>query len=157
MPPPHSLQLDQKEGRLALAFQAYKRDQFSSVRAAAKAYDVAESTLRSRVKGIISRRDIRSPNLKLTATEESTLIQWILSMDQRGLPLTADSVRQAANLLLQKRSNINQDNPITVGQRWVYNFVRRNDSLQSKYTRKYDYQHAKCKDPMIIQDWFRLV
>jgi RecB family endonuclease NucS len=62
-----------------------------------------------------------------------------------------------ANLLLQKRSQLDQDNTLTVDQRWVYNFVRRNDSLQSKYTRKYDYQRAKCEDPTTIRDWFRLV
>jgi hypothetical protein len=78
-------------------------------------------------------------------------------MDQRGLPLRTDSVRQMANLLLQKRSQLDQDNTLTVGQRWVYNFVRRNDSLQSKYTRKYDYQRAKCEDPTTIRDWFQLV
>jgi hypothetical protein len=29
--------------------------------------------------------------------------------------------------------------------------------LQSQYNHKYDYQHAKYKDPIIIWDWFRLV
>ena len=33
----------------------------------------------------------------------------------------------------------------------------RSDSLQSKYNRKYDYQRAKCEDPVIIRDWLRLV
>lgn len=78
-------------------------------------------------------------------------------MEKRGLPLRATSIRQMANLLLQKRSDAVQDNVLTVGQRWVYNFVRRHDSLQSKYTRKYDYQRAKCEDPTIIRNWFRLV
>jgi hypothetical protein len=31
-----------------------------------------------------------------------------------------------------------------------HNFVQRHDSLQSKYTRKYDYQRAKCENPVII-------
>jgi hypothetical protein len=57
-------------------------------------------------------------------------------------------------LLLQKQS---QDNTLTVSKNWVYNFVQRYDSLESKYTRKYDYQRAKCEDPTIIRDWFRLV
>jgi hypothetical protein len=128
MAPPHNAQLAQKEGRIALAIQALKRGQFSSVYAAAKTYDVAESTLRGRVNGIDARCDSIPVNRKLNTTEESTLIEWILSMDQRGLPLRTDSIRQMANILLQKRS---QDNtlPLTVGQRWVYNFVRRHDSL----------------------------
>ena len=32
-------------------------------------------------------------NLKLTPMEESTLIEWILSMDHRGLPVRSDSTR----------------------------------------------------------------
>jgi DDE superfamily endonuclease/Tc5 transposase DNA-binding domain/helix-turn-helix, Psq domain len=154
MAPPHNTQLAQKEGRIALAVQAYKGGQFSSTKACADAYDISDATLRRRVKGIHARCDSVPINRKLTTTEESTLIEWILSMDQRGLAPRSDTVRQMASLLLQKRS---QDNTLIVGKQWVYNFVRRHDSLQSKYTRKYDYQRAKCEDPTIIRDWFRLV
>jgi hypothetical protein len=45
MPQPNNLQLIQKEGQMALALQAYKQGQFSSLRAAAGAYDVPKSTL----------------------------------------------------------------------------------------------------------------
>ena len=62
-----------------------------------------------------------------------------------------------ANLLLQKRSNSSQGNPLTVGKLWVHNFVRRYQVLISRYNRKYDYQRAKCEDPAIIREWFRLV
>ena len=78
-------------------------------------------------------------------------------MEERGLPLRANSVRQMANLLLKKRSDTDQDNPLTVGKCWVQNFVQRHNSLQSKYTRKYDYQRAKCEDPTIIREWFQLI
>ena len=150
------LQSIQKEGRMVLALQAYKDGHFTSKRATADAYDLPESTFRSRVNGVPARRDLPPTNRKLTDLEESRLIQWILSMESRGLPLMADSIRQMANLLLQKRSRTNtgQDNIPTVGQRWVYNFVRRHDSLQSKYTRKYDYQRALCEDPTILRAWF---
>lgn len=154
MAPPPNTQLAQKEGRIALAMQALKQGYISNIYTAAQTYDVPDKTLRRRVNGINARRDSVPTNRKLTTTEELTLIEWILSMDQRGLPVRSDSIRQMANLLLQKRS---QNNTLTVGQRWVYNFVQRHDSLQSKYTRKYDYQRAKCEDPTIIRDWFRLV
>lgn len=66
--------MSQNEGRIALALQAYNQGYFSSVRAAAKAYDAPESTLRSRVKGVRSRRDTTPTNQKLTLLEESTLV-----------------------------------------------------------------------------------
>src|SRR5450432_3930159 len=157
MPPPNNLQLGQKEGRIALAVQAYNQGYFSSLRAAASAYDVPESTLRSRVKGVSSRRDLEPRNRKLTTTEESTLVQWILSMDQRGLSPRSDFVQRMANLLIEKRSDSSQGSGSGVGKLWVHNFVQRHQALTSRYNRKYDYQRAKCEDPAIIREWFHLV
>jgi hypothetical protein len=156
MAQPNSVQLAQKEGRIALAIQAFKQGHISSLRATAKAYDVPETTLRDRVKGVLARRDAVPNNRKLTTTEESTLIKLILSMDQRGLAPSKDTVHQMANLLLQKRSQ-DQAHPTTIGQRWVYNLVRRHPALKSRYNRKYDYQRAKCEDPALIRPWFQLV
>jgi hypothetical protein len=62
------------------------------VRAAAQTYDIPEPTLRKRVKGINARRDSTPINRKLTTTEELTLIEWILSIDQRGLLVRSDSI-----------------------------------------------------------------
>jgi hypothetical protein len=97
----------------------------------------------------------RAPNRKLSITEETTLIQWILSMDQRGLSPRPDSVRQMINLLLEKRSDSNSNSQ--VGKCWVINFVQRHQALQTRYNRKYNYQRAKCEDPKVIRDWFHLI
>jgi hypothetical protein len=142
----------QKEGRIALAMDAINKGHFASIRGAAKSYDTINSTLLRRVHGRLARCDSQPTNRKLTDTEESTLVQWILSMDQRGLPPRPDSVRQMANLLLQKRSDSSQGNSPTVGKRWVINFVRRHQALQTRYTRKYDYQQAKYEDLAIIRE-----
>jgi hypothetical protein len=75
MAPPNNAQLPSNEGRIALAVQAIKQGQFSSVRAAAQAYDIFKSTLSRRVKGINARRDSTPINRKLTTTEESTLVE----------------------------------------------------------------------------------
>src|SRR5450432_1389733 len=157
MPPLTKAQLVQQEGRIALALEALKQSYFTSARAAAKAYDVPRSTFQNRVNGLPMQINHRPPNCKLTATEELALVQWILSMDQRGLAPRPDSVRQMANLLLKKRSNSNSNSNSQVGQNWVYNFVRRHPELQCRYNRKYDYQRAKCEDPKVIRDWFQLV
>ena len=77
-------------------------------------------------------------------------------MDQRGLAPTSDTVRQMANIVLQKRSQ-NQANPPVVGKLWVHNLVKRHPALKSRYNRKYDYQRAKCEDPALIRPWFELV
>jgi hypothetical protein len=105
MPPRKSPQLPQNEGRIALAIQAYEKGQFRSLRAATTAYNVAYSTTYDRVKGRAPRQETRSTQHKLTQHEEKSLENWILSMDERGLPPRIDTVRRIANILLQKRSD----------------------------------------------------
>jgi hypothetical protein len=56
-----------------------------------------------------------------------------------------------ANRLLADRDEL------PVGKRWAHNFVTRHKELKMRFFRKYDYQRAKCEDPTIIRDWFRLV
>ena len=157
MPQQQGSQFSQKEGRIALAIQAFERGQFKSLKATTKSYDVSYSTIQDRVNGRSSRHDSEPRNQKLTTTKESTLVQWILSIDQRGLPPRPDSVRQMANLLLEKRSDLGQGSGSGIGKHQVINFVQRHQALQTRYNRKYNYQQAKYEDPAIIREQFHLV
>jgi hypothetical protein len=47
--------------------------------------------------------------------------------------------------------------PLPFGQYWVSRFIKRYDDLQSKYNRKYDYQRAKCEEPILIRAWFKRI
>ena len=86
MSQPTSAQLASKEGQMALAINSYNSGYFTSIRSAADTYDVPESTLQTRQKGRPSRQAYSSINHNLTNTEELILVNWILSMDERGLP-----------------------------------------------------------------------
>jgi Tc5 transposase DNA-binding domain/helix-turn-helix, Psq domain len=145
------------EGRIVLALQAYRQNQISSLRAAARTYDVPYMTLYRRNQGTPSRSDFTSPNLKLTQTKEAALVEWILSMDTRGMPPTKALVQQMAEILLAERVQNTPAVRLEIGKRWVHNFVIRHPELKSRYNRKYDYQRAKCEDPETIRAWFRLV
>ena len=90
---------------------------------------------------------------KLTSTEEKTLSSWIIDMDQRGLPPQISTVRYLAQLLLCARLSSPQS--AYVGEHWVTRYIKRHDELSSKYSRKYDYQRAKCEDPELIKGWFK--
>lgn len=48
-------------------------------------------------------------------------------------------------------------NATPVGTRWASRFVARHQQLRNRWNRPYDYQRAKCEDPELITDWFRLV
>ena len=65
-------------------------------------------------------------------------------MDQRGMLPRNSTVRQMASLLAIQRGLQ------PVGEQWVYDFIKRHNDLQSKGNCKYDYECAKCKDPMLI-------
>ena len=57
-------------------------------------------------------------------------------MDTRGAAPRLAAVREMANLLLAKRgSGLIQQ----VGEKWVYNFVKRHDKLATRLSRRYNY------------------
>jgi hypothetical protein len=135
-----------REGRLDLATQAYKKGQFKSVQAAALAIDVRRTTLRARLTRIQPKLGSTAKNRLLIPTEEDSVVQWILSMDRRGMPPRLEVVRRMASLLASQHGQIT-----SAGKCWARNFVNCHDELKSKYNRKYDYQRAKCEDPNLIE------
>ena len=140
------------EDRIILAANAFHARQFRSIRAAALAYDVPHSTLSHRLRGRHARLAAQVMNLKLLTTEETALVQWILSMDERGQSPTLAYVRRMADLLVSKRGSDASHPP--VGECWVQRFLRRHPELKTKYCRKYDYQRALCENPKLLQTWF---
>jgi hypothetical protein len=60
-------------------------------------------------------------------------------------------VEEMANQLLADRG------APPVGKRWASNFVKRHKELKSRFCRNYDYKRAKCEDPTVIRNWFKLV
>ncbi|OQD78841.1 hypothetical protein PENSOL_c365G06833, partial [Penicillium solitum] len=143
-----------QEGRILLAIQAFKKQEFTSVREAARCFTVPEATLRRRLRGVESRTISRANSHKLTDVEEESLQKWILSMDLRGAAPRPSTVREMANLLLEQRGTTPV---ISVGEKWVYNFVTRHPLISSRFSRRYNYERAKCEDPKIIREWFDLV
>ena len=73
-------------------------------------------------------------------------------MDKHGLPLHLPIVRHLAQLLVSACLP-----STTIGENWVNRYAKRHPELKSKYTRKYDYQRAKCEDSSLIQSWFMRV
>jgi hypothetical protein len=157
MPPKartNSKKSEEQEGRLLLAISALQKKQISTIREAVRVYNVPYTTLRQRFNGVTSRTKTRANSHKLTQNEEESLVRWILSLDQRGAAPRPSHVREMANILLAKRGTT----PIqTVGEKWAYNFIQRQDELKTRFSRRYNYQRAMCEDPKIISEWFNRV
>jgi hypothetical protein len=89
-----------KENRILLAIQAFQKDPNLTIRAAAQIYNVSQTTLQDRINGTSSRRDILANSRKLTDSEESVLVQYIIDLDSRAFPPRLSGVEDMANLLL---------------------------------------------------------
>jgi hypothetical protein len=96
-------QLSNSEGRIQLALSAYNIHQFRSLRRAAQAFNVPPTTLTRRYHGITHRPETRHAQHKLTATEEQTIVQYILNLDSRGFAPQLCEVADIADKLLAVR------------------------------------------------------
>ncbi|OOQ87818.1 hypothetical protein PEBR_16629 [Penicillium brasilianum] len=106
MPPIRSAnaqKLAEQEGKILLALSDLQEGRIQSIRAAATLYAIPRSTLQARSDGRLSRVDIPPNGRKLTQLEEDSLVQWIISMDERGAAPRKATVREMANILLSAR------------------------------------------------------
>ncbi|KAJ6258426.1 hypothetical protein Dda_2933 [Drechslerella dactyloides] len=142
------------ESRIILAIEALKKDENLSVQAAAKAYNVPRTTLLYRYSGRPSRCDSTPNSRNLTKLEEDVIVQYILELCARSFHPRKSDVEDMANQLLSTRSD---NSTRRVGKNWTYNFIKRRPELQTRLSRRYDYQRAKCEDPKLIGDWFQLI
>jgi hypothetical protein len=151
MPPQNKEIALQKEGRILLAIQSFKKGQFKSLRAASRAYDVPLSSLQRRMNGVPSLQDYTPVGRKLSTTEESVIVRKVLELSQRGFHPRVSQVGEMANILLQKR------NGGQVGQNWATTFIKRHEGLKTKWQKGYDYKRALCECPKLIGEWFERV
>ena len=114
-----------------MAIEAIKRDKNLSVRVAAKTYDVPYTTLQNRMRGRCARHDTRPNSLKLDVLEENCILQYILDLDTRGIPLKLTDVEEMTDLLLAER-DVGR-----VGSRCASGLVKWQPSLRTRFNRAY--------------------
>ena len=137
-----------------LAIQAIKKQEILSISEAARHFGIPQTILRDRLHGHQNRSKARANSHKLTKLEEESLLQWILFLDSRGIAPRPTTVQEMANLLLAKHGS---DHIQSVGKNWVSNFVKGHSELSTQFSKRYNYERAKCEDPKIIQEWFDCV
>ena len=145
------MQAVSNENQLNLALQALERDPSLSIRRAASIYSIGYTTLSRRKRGAQTRRDTGIKLRKLTALEESTVLERICELDAQGFAPKFRCVEDMANRLLRDRA------ATPVGKNWTSNFISRHPEIKTAFSRKYGYQRALCEDPDTINAWFSLV
>jgi hypothetical protein len=133
-----------EEARVILAIKAIQSSSKLSRRAAAKLYNVCESTLRNRMNGRPTVMEYRPVARVLTEIEEDVIVQYILDLDSRGFPPLIEDVREMADHILASRGTQR------VGKQWPYRFIQRREELRTRFSRAYDFQRALCEDPELM-------
>jgi hypothetical protein len=144
MAPPNLAQHASCEADIHLAILALNANQIQTERRAAAMFEVSRATLHRRRNGKPARRDCQPNSKKLTQQEEEVIVKYILDLDLRGFSPTYAAVRDMADKLLLARDGC------PVGRDWPRNFVKRTDSLTTRFNRPYDRQRALCEDPVLI-------
>lgn len=88
-----------------LAIAAIKNQEISTIHEAARLFDVPCTTLEHCLVSHTTCAETRANGHKLTETEEESLIQWILSMNQHGAAPWPATVQEMVNLLLKARGS----------------------------------------------------
>jgi hypothetical protein len=88
---------------------------------------------------------------KLTEAEEIALVQWIISMDDRGMAPSPGYTRQMIDLLLTSRGSQ------PAGYGYMTAFYYCHSELKARWSRPYDYQRTRCEDSTVINGWFTRV
>jgi hypothetical protein len=145
----------QIEGRTLLAINTLQKNPKLSVRAAAKAYELSEATLRRRLKGPTNKPEKNAEKRKLIPNEEEALVQWALEKDSRGFPPHLIDISDMAARLLAAR--ISGSSPPQLGKNWASRFIKRRPELDMRWSRRRSYARAKCEDPKIISEWFQIL
>jgi Tc5 transposase DNA-binding domain len=104
-----------------------------NIAATAKKYNIARETLSKRFRGeTASNQDANSySRQQLTDIQESTLIEYINKLSNRGLPPTPQIVKNLAEEIAG----------VTLGPNWVSRFCKRHqDQLTSVYLRTIDHK-----------------
>jgi hypothetical protein len=83
-----------------------------SIRRAAEDFGIPRSTLCARYHGRKTRRKAHEAECLLSDSQEDVLVEWIKTMGHRGIPMTADTVREYVADVIGK----------PVGENWVNRF-----------------------------------
>lgn len=139
------------ESQVILAVNALRTNPKLKINTIAKIYNIPRTTLRDRLAGKQSRREISANSRKISDIEEESIVRYVIDLDSRSFPPRISGVADMANRLLELRDGGR------VGKNWPSNFVRRQPELQTRFSRRIDYQRVQCEDPDVYRAWFRLV
>ncbi|SPO30882.1 related to transposase [Ustilago trichophora] len=144
---------DQQEARLQQAAAELGNGTYSSIRKAAAANNVPESTLRGRLSGVPTIKEGHASMQALTPAAETALLEHIRRCACSGFPLTPAQIRDYANTVSRGIPGCS-DAP-NVGRNWLQGFLLRHPSIRSHWSRCLDNARLTGTDKHGIQQWYQ--
>ena len=140
-----------REESLQQAIQGLQDGVFTAIRAAARAYNVPESTLRDRLRGTKNHVIAAQHQQLLAPSQEEFLAEWILEEAARGFPPSHPRVREMAQRIIRMNGRSG-----CVGQSWIRNFLRRNPRVASVTGRKLEAIRAESASVEEVRKFLEL-
>ena len=123
------------------AIANYNSGVFKSIRAAAAAYGVPRTTLRTRLNGGQTHAQGAEHLQSLSPSQETFLVEWILEEDARGFPPSHQRAREMAERISIVNGNKNSGRAL--GNHWLQSFIRRNPEIGSRIGKKIEGQRTQ--------------
>ncbi|KEQ90155.1 hypothetical protein AUEXF2481DRAFT_57885, partial [Aureobasidium subglaciale EXF-2481] len=93
--------MDPRELTIQTALHEFNTGVFTSLRAAGRAHNVSERTLRRRRDGILDRRTAHAHEQRLSPRQEDLLVRWILEQEAQGFPPSHARAREMSIRVLR--------------------------------------------------------
>jgi hypothetical protein len=141
----------QRELQIELALQAIRTGEVNSIRAAHRAYNIPESTLRARLNGTTNRRTAHQYRKRLSTRQEEFLIDWILEQETQGFPPSHARTREMATRIIRMNGDTQE-----LGKRFVTKLIRDNPRIASIVGRPIEQARINGTNPEAIQEFYTL-
>ena len=102
-----------------------------SYRKASAKWGIPYTTLYQRTKGHAFRKESQQHRQRLSVTQETALVNWILAQAELGLALTHQQVRHFVQRIL---ANGGDHQPL--GKHWMEGFLKRNPAVKTLRSKK---------------------
>lgn len=151
---PLDLENKTRAERVELAFKAIERNGYLpngrtrySLREAARTFDVPKTTLTERFNGRQTRARAHEHQQRLSPGAEAALVEWIIEMGRRGVPLHPTAVAQHAFAI----------SGVEVGEHWVARFRTRHGELKAKWTTGLEKCRAQSLNEAAVKEFYNVL
>ena len=134
------------------AIAAYTCGDYTSISRTATIFNIPRTTLLSRLKGNLNRKQSHEKQQLLSTIEEEELVAWITNASKLGVPTPLPLVENLAEEIRANRFASRSDSLNTpISRRWIDRFRARYPTLETCFTRPIDASRFEGLNYLIVK------